>query len=1074
MKNCNECNNTSKSYNPPSNESCGTCGSRGLVDASCVRYTGPDLACIDEETGSKLEDIILKIEAKVCENQGDYSGYNTACLSEQEYIETQEQFVEIISAFVCQLRADLDSMGGNTNSIEELEEAVDGILNPQLDLCEFSEVIPSDTYRQVIVKFSEAICSLAERTDLDGILWDKCTNTSTSITNNQEAFNYIVDRLCEIESELSPLPTFNNVGTCLPGTLTTTDTLVSTIEKLKIKVCEGVSYNPLLTPKNCLQTSDNSFQTAFDLVYTTVDYLYQNRYYFDEDDFDIELNDIGDECSGVKVSLNTALRPIDRMVSVNENDTPGFLNTKIQEGDNIQLEISSSGESIVISSTYKDELVKASTLDSTPGFLDTKIIGGDGIEVMTSPLGGELIIRVEDGFQGEDELVKINSSDITSGYLSDKLVAGTGISISPSVNNDTLVVNSTLVNDNDRVSIDGTDVPGFLEDKLQEGQGITLTKVGQNLVITASTLDEKVKVNQAGTSGYLNDKIQTINTLPTLGIRVNKTVSNNELLNLDITTDFTTITENVVTTLESNPTLVNRLCDALPCTGGTVDIDCQTMSDIFINNIPDTARLYGYHEGVGCGTIEICDLADSIADCLDLTPVNLIAGDNIVITGDYPNLTITGTGGGGGTPVPTNLAIGTRTATYVPITNSNGTGLEIPEATTSLAGLLTSTDKAKIDNLATVAGSGDYNDLLNQPTIPAQVSLNEGANISITGTYPNLTISSSGGSTPTPPWDMTTLFVDGTNDPGGDGSVTNPFQTLEDAIDWVIGMGDRSSPTRQNAQIIVRKANYLTTANLYVEGLDIHFEDNARVTYFGTSYLVDMSESGVTNSTGFSISGKMNFHINQGGLLRHVSKEVNKPLNIELNNIESQTDETLITIGEGIEAGFNLVNIKIHGEVKVTSTFINSEGYGHFNLSSGSSQATIIHNDPSSNPLISIKANSSGIYKIENLKFNSQISGANCIVEVEDVREFVFKNNNIVNTAPQRGYDKIINFTGYAIGSVIYIYNNIFGQYSLVSGNTDIVTYTTNTPEIESNSNFFFENYDYQSGITLNNKTTLR
>ena len=43
-----------------------------------------------------------------------------------------------------------------------------------------------------------------------------------------------------------------------------------------------------------------------------------------------------------------------------------------------------------------------------------------------------------------------------------------------------------------------------------------------------------------------------------------------------------------------------------------------------------------------------------------------------------------------------NLAVGTVTSTTVPITNSNGTGFTIPQATTSLAGLLNSTDKTKL------------------------------------------------------------------------------------------------------------------------------------------------------------------------------------------------------------------------------------------------------------------------------------------------------------------------------------------------------------------------------------------
>ena len=49
----------------------------------------------------------------------------------------------------------------------------------------------------------------------------------------------------------------------------------------------------------------------------------------------------------------------------------------------------------------------------------------------------------------------------------------------------------------------------------------------------------------------------------------------------------------------------------------------------------------------------------------------------------------------------TNLGIGTRTTTTVPITSSTGISATFPEATTSLAGALNSTDKTKLNNLAT-------------------------------------------------------------------------------------------------------------------------------------------------------------------------------------------------------------------------------------------------------------------------------------------------------------------------------------------------------------------------------------
>lgn len=47
---------------------CGTqeCGCKFEVDAGCVRYTGTELSCIDSNTGDRLSDILLDLNAKFC------------------------------------------------------------------------------------------------------------------------------------------------------------------------------------------------------------------------------------------------------------------------------------------------------------------------------------------------------------------------------------------------------------------------------------------------------------------------------------------------------------------------------------------------------------------------------------------------------------------------------------------------------------------------------------------------------------------------------------------------------------------------------------------------------------------------------------------------------------------------------------------------------------------------------------------------------------------------------------------------------------------------------------------------
>ena len=69
----------------------------------------------------------------------------------------------------------------------------------------------------------------------------------------------------------------------------------------------------------------------------------------------------------------------------------------------------------------------------------------------------------------------------------------------------------------------------------------------------------------------------------------------------------------------------------------------------------------------------------------------------------------------------TDLSI-TGTATSVGIGSSCGTGITIPAATSTAAGVLDADRAAKIDGLASVATSGSYADLANKPSIPSSLS----------------------------------------------------------------------------------------------------------------------------------------------------------------------------------------------------------------------------------------------------------------------------------------------------------------------------------------------------------------
>lgn len=140
---------------------------------------------------------------------------------------------------------------------------------------------------------------------------------------------------------------------------------------------------------------------------------------------------------------------------------------------------------------------------------------------------------------------------------------------------------------------------------------------------------------------------------------------------------------------------------------------------------------------------------------------NPIAGTGISITGTYPNMTFTATGGASGTVTSVNnqspdgsgnveldsddINEGATNLYFTSSERSKLSGIEAGAQVNVNADWNSTSGDSQILNkptLSTVAISGDYNDLDNQPTIPAQVNLIEGSNVTITGTYPNLTINS--------------------------------------------------------------------------------------------------------------------------------------------------------------------------------------------------------------------------------------------------------------------------------------------------------------------------------------------
>lgn len=96
----------------------------------------------------------------------------------------------------------------------------------------------------------------------------------------------------------------------------------------------------------------------------------------------------------------------------------------------------------------------------------------------------------------------------------------------------------------------------------------------------------------------------------------------------------------------------------------------------------------------------------------------------------------------GGAGIPANLGLGAVTSTSQVVTNSNGTGVTLPAATTTSAGLISSSDKTKLDGLSN-STAGKYNISYggtSANTAGDQLTTREGMSIPVTISTTNLPV----------------------------------------------------------------------------------------------------------------------------------------------------------------------------------------------------------------------------------------------------------------------------------------------------------------------------------------------
>ena len=367
-----------------------------FLDAGCVVYTGPALNCSAIATNDALDIILQKIDPLLCAATGDYSTYNTFCLAP---ITTQKEFVESISDFVCTLREDFDTFVDTTYVADQslINSRLVGLEEPQIT-CVAANVTNTDTLTQLLNKYCTKITSMDAALNPSGANWSSCYTVSPAPTTIVEGFNTLIDQICIlknlVETGTSALPTFNNVGSCLADPVTAADTLVDTVNKIKVRLCQTGTIDTTTLTFGCVSSSVSSgqdLQGTLQNILTKVTQIAQSLPTAWSADFTVTNVDNGNLCLGKSIDLAAAFTQ-DRFVAATASDmSPGVLQDKLIPGTNVSLDYITSPGFVIINNTggsgIGDHKVAVDGADTTPDYLGVKIVGGgitNGVSVYPS------------------------------------------------------------------------------------------------------------------------------------------------------------------------------------------------------------------------------------------------------------------------------------------------------------------------------------------------------------------------------------------------------------------------------------------------------------------------------------------------------------------------------------------------------------------------------------------------------------------------------------------------------------------------------------------------------------------
>lgn len=350
------------------------------IDPKCVFYSGGNLPCSGILTHDSLEVSLQKIDTLLCASTGNYSSYNTFCLAP---ITTQQQFVEKISKYVCDLNTAFTAFTGTTFPAYQttVTNSFNTILTPgTTSSCTGVPIVSGDSIQTILQKLSNSICNIyTNNLSLAGVNWNQCLTVSPTPTTIVQGFNALISQICSLSSSGgATLPTFNNTGSCLPAPLTSTDTLVDTVNKIKTRLCQTPVYDVNALTWNCVakpSTNTTDLQGSIGAILAKLDVLSQSLPTFSSD-FAVSATNPINACAGKTIALSTAI--VDRRVAATATDNaPGTLQDKLTSDANLAWDFTNplKAKITLVGSVGgpSDGKVKVDTTDSTPDYLSSKV-----------------------------------------------------------------------------------------------------------------------------------------------------------------------------------------------------------------------------------------------------------------------------------------------------------------------------------------------------------------------------------------------------------------------------------------------------------------------------------------------------------------------------------------------------------------------------------------------------------------------------------------------------------------------------------------------------------------------------